>query len=88
MEFYMRPEAEMGKVAPEPPIQPKEKDWRMKRWKLGRSKREFTIVYFISIFITTYIGAIIIYGNNNYCSHMRERKRERERGSSNNRETT
>jgi len=27
MEFYMRPEAEMGKVAPEPPVEPKEKDW-------------------------------------------------------------
>ncbi|CAL1160212.1 unnamed protein product [Cladocopium goreaui] len=26
MEFYMRPEAEMGKVAPEPPVEPKEKE--------------------------------------------------------------
>jgi len=26
MEFFMRPEAEMGKVAPEPPVDAKEKD--------------------------------------------------------------
>lgn len=26
MDFFMRPEAEMGKVAPEPPMEPKEKE--------------------------------------------------------------
>lgn len=31
MEFFMRPEAEMGKVAPEPPVDAKEKDWDSSR---------------------------------------------------------